>query len=97
MKAKVYVVQVIDILECVLSNELECFSKKKDAENFYKEKVDFYKKQWHENVDDFTEEEDENNYTIYKNGYASENATYVSFYEKELDFNCVTIQLNKIL
>lgn len=94
MKAKVYVVQVIDILDCVLSTEIESFSNKKDAENFYNEKVNFFKKQWHEDVDDFTEEELETNYTytIYKNGYASENATYVTLYEKELDFKCVTIQ-----
>lgn len=94
MKAKVYIVQVIDILDCTLSNELECFSNKEDAENFYNERVDFYKKQWHENVneDEFAEEELENDYTIYKNGYSSENSTYVSLYEKELDFKCVTIQ-----
>lgn len=94
MKAKVYIVQVIDILDCELSNELECFSKKEDAENYYNNRVDFYKKQWCEFVDedDFVEEELENEYTIYKIGYASENVTYVSFYEKELDFKCVTIQ-----
>lgn len=82
---KIYILNVIDIQEGVLTQEIECFEDKTLAlKNLDIEEKRFLK-DWEDLIDEHrcVIEKEENSLTIYENGKSSQNATYVTLYEKK--------------